>query len=163
MRAIVAAVLVYFVLLRVDLFTILANRELAYTSNEQVSRVQFVDLKLNKTNASKKNLPPHADTINYKTMPPNKMFHFNEDSPYGKKCYLSHNFGGSNTESQICRIGLDNSSAPVYFLFGDSLSMVNTNLFNQFEQPGMFAALNGQFCSPLLRSDNSPGSVTANG
>jgi hypothetical protein len=88
-------------------------------------------------------------------MPIEDWFTFRERSSIALDCFQRYSDGNKNTELKFCPIGLDTKSQPSYFIFGDSLAMVLTNVFTLFEPPGMFGALNGHFCSPLLRPANS--------
>jgi hypothetical protein len=74
----------------------------------------------------------------YKQMPVSELFLYGFDTPKTQGCYMEFN-GNKNTQPQLCRIGQDQASPPVYFIFGDSSSRVMANVFNELKAPGMFA------------------------
>jgi hypothetical protein len=89
-------------------------------------------------------------------MPPEDWFTFRENDKLCKDCLERWNNADEKTEIKFCQIGLDKKNPPSYFLYGDSIAYVLTNVFRDFEPPGMHVALNGHFCSPLHRPPGAP-------
>ncbi len=83
-----------------------------------------------------------TDSLNfvYKKMPDLNLFNFGQNTPNGERCYHVYTTS-KDTQAQLCRIGKDTTSPPVYFLFGDSLSIVMSNVFNELDTPGMFTGI----------------------
>jgi hypothetical protein len=91
----------------------------------------------------------------HKQMPDSQLFTYGENIQIGERCYRHHNTGNKDNMPQFCRIGKDQTSAPVYFLFGDSYAMSMANVFNEIEVPGMFAAQAQLGCHILIRPNMS--------
>ncbi len=91
-----------------------------------------------------------SDTV-YDKIPNSNYFIFGEQTEFGQKCFMHHRKGNKDTRPQLCRVGKDRTSPPTYFLFGDSYSVVMSNVFNDFEAPGLFAAFNGLRCPTFIR------------
>jgi hypothetical protein len=112
-----------------------------------------------KTDKLRKNLNSSkiADTLNfvYRKMPPAHLFGDGRGNPIGKRCFKTHAYGTKHTEPQLCRLGIDKQKSPVYFLFGDSLSMVMSSVFDQLEPPGMFASHSGNYCPTVMRPNKN--------
>jgi peptidoglycan/LPS O-acetylase OafA/YrhL len=133
--------LVYFVLFRTDSFSLIFNSlDSQLTVNQQFSATTIYTLS-NKTNRLVKKLPKTS------------LFNYGETSPVGKRCFQHHVYGTKTTKPQLCRLGLNKTASPVYFLYGDSYAMVMSNLFDELEPPGMFASQNGEFCPTLVRAN----------
>ncbi len=98
-------------------------------------------------------------------MPDSSLFTYGENTPIGKRCNQHHFYGDKHTQAQLCRIGKDTTSPPSCFLFGDSLSMVLSNAFNELDAPGMFAAHDGFLCPTIIRPNmkSTPSKLHAGG
>jgi peptidoglycan/LPS O-acetylase OafA/YrhL len=143
MKLISAFILIYFIALKLDSIFLLT------TESDPISNTcQSVEVIL------KNNSLVINSSVIYKTMPSANLFRYGVGSQIGRRCFM-HHFGGEKTQPQMCRIGLDQTSPPVYFLFGDSFSLVMAGAFKDIQKPGMFAAFNGDACAPLLRANLS--------
>jgi hypothetical protein len=146
LNSIVVVILVYLLLFRVDFASIVFNEELAFKSNQEhqtsSSNQTLIDFQKNKTSNSSS------------IMPNEELFLFGRETSIGKRCYTNHALGSKTTKLELCRVHETSTSPPVYFILGDSLALGMLGVFkNFFEYPGMFAALNGDFGSPLCRSN----------
>jgi peptidoglycan/LPS O-acetylase OafA/YrhL len=151
-------VLVYFVFLRLDTVSLVLMKPVQFIS----SNPETDKLMCTKGLIQNKSITLNSSIL-YKSVPEDSLFNYGEHTEIGKNCFMRHSFGNKDTKPQLCRVGRDNTSSPAYFLFGDSMSVVARNAFDQLETPGMCAGLNGQYCSPLFRSTPSPSMVTKNG
>jgi peptidoglycan/LPS O-acetylase OafA/YrhL len=146
-RSVLFALLVYFICIRVDSFSVLTRKDLQF-KNLQTYTTSTSSLVTESYNYS--NVTIHNDPVQ-KSMPAEELFLYGRNSDIGKKCFLSHCYGPKTTPVELCRFGRDRTSPPSYFLFGDSLSMAVFGAFDDLNYPGMFAGLHGGHCSPLLR------------
>jgi peptidoglycan/LPS O-acetylase OafA/YrhL len=153
LQVIFACTFVYFLLTRIDFVSILIRKDLTFRPKfELVSRRD--DEKSILSNIVYTNTSIPGDYV-FTKMPSDDQFEFGLNTAIGEQCYTHHAYGSAHTQPQLCRVGRDNSSSPVYFLFGDSLAMALVNIFRQLDTPGMFAAHRGGSCKPMLPLDMS--------
>jgi hypothetical protein len=152
-KSLLVVILVYFICIRVDAFSFLAHKELQFQRSDQTNQHLAINVVTSDTDSIQKSVPSE------------ELFLYGRYSEVGEKCFLNHCFGGKNTKVQLCRIGKDATSLPVYFLFGDSMAMTLLGAFNELEYSGMFAGLHGGHCSPLMRTqmNTTPSQVTFSG
>jgi hypothetical protein len=128
-------------LLRVELFSVIPSYQTYDNHEESIANFNCGPIPNNSVDI--KNMSKI-----YKTMPSGDFFNFRQDAPMAQDCFQRYTHGKKDTQIKLCRIGLDSSSSPSYLLLGDSIAMVYTNTFNQLQTPGMFAAFDGDHCSP---------------
>jgi hypothetical protein len=160
--AVFVSVFVYLIVVRLDFITVVLQKDLVFQSAEghhpqifknsshQISQPFLVKNSSNTTTGN------FSDDFVFTEMPSQDQFHYGELTTVGRRCFWDLINAPKNTQPPVCPICQDsatNSSPPVYFLFGDSLATVMTNIFNEFQPPGMFLAFHAAYCIPLLRSD----------
>jgi hypothetical protein len=142
-KSIAVIIMIYFILFRSDLASIFVNKELAFRT-DQTSQCLISD-NLQTTNNESGNT-----AIN------DELFEYGLKTLIGKQCFENHFHAPKTTKPALCRIHQTNDTSnnppPVYFLFGDSLSLVMLTAFQRHTKyHGMFAALHG--CSPFVREN----------
>jgi hypothetical protein len=152
-HSILFAILVFFIFIRVDAFSVLTQQGLRLDTQSAATKINLYEVtQTNQSLVSNKTVQVTNISTDYieRSVPNSELFLHGREKEMGTRCYRSHAFGPKSTKVELCPIGRDKTSKPVYFLFGDSLSMVMTGAFDELEYPGMFAALHGIHCSPLL-------------
>jgi peptidoglycan/LPS O-acetylase OafA/YrhL len=142
-QTVVHVVVCYLIILRLDTILFLANKSIIF------------DEPLNFSDRVEAIVQSQASTVSpdyvFKKLPNSALFSYNEQGPIGRTCFWNHITGTPQTQAQLCRIGRDQLNPPVYFLFGDSHSMVMANAFHDLDPPGMFAGFSGRYCHVALR------------
>jgi peptidoglycan/LPS O-acetylase OafA/YrhL len=110
------------------------------------------------TNKSLTNLDNTNKTVPnrvYTQLPNEKLFWYTTDKEADDRCHTGHNT--ANPVPNICRIGMDKISRPIYFLFGDSFAKALETAFTEHDAPGMYASFNGISCSSILNPSGDMG------
>jgi peptidoglycan/LPS O-acetylase OafA/YrhL len=94
----------------------------------------------------------------YKEVPNDNLFHSTTDQELDNQCHWGHY--AVVPVPHLCRMGMDKTSPPVYFLFGDSFAKAIETAFTEHDMPGMYASFSGTSCCPIMNPNGDTSGQT---